>query len=490
VNVHIDPYKRPAIKSPVPPHTRRGIVEEGTFMSFRADARAGPNPARKSEGFACVAVFATMRDDERACKGDFEREHRMYARKRLDIGWTDLAAGLFACAFARDEARLRLDVESRFDATGDAFACLSVRSGLDLYLEMLALPRGSEVLMSALTIPDMWKVVERHGLVPVPIDIDPKTLAPRPNAWRAAATDRTRLAILAHLFGTRVSLEPLGELRREHGILILEDVAQAYTGSDFKGDPLADVSMFSFGPIKTATALAGAVLRVKDRGILERMRAVHAAWPEQARGGYAKRLLKYAALKSLTQPLLYSGFVHACRASGTTHDAVIQRTVRGFTGGDFFQKIRHRPTAPLLALMLRRFRKGSEKRVALRTARSRQLIEAVGTGIEVPGSAAPLHTFWVFTLLSNRPDELVLQLRAAGFDATRIATMSALPPPADRPGLDPREARALLARIVYLPVYPELPSGAVEDLARIIRAHAQRYARGTEESELSRTQLA
>lgn len=414
----------------------------------------------------------------------------MYARKRLDIGWSDLAAGLFACAFARDEARLRRDVESCFDTTGDAFACLSVRSGLDLYLEMLALPRGSEVLMSALTIPDMWKVVERHGLVPVPVDIDPRTLAPRPSAWKAAATERTRLAILAHLFGTRVSLEPLARLRRERGISILEDVAQAYTGADFKGDPLADVSMFSFGPIKTATALAGAVLRVKDRRILERMRSAHAQWPEQSRGGYAKRLLKYAVLKSITQPLLYSGFVHACRMCGTTHDAVIQRTVRGFAGGDFFEKLRHRPTAPLLALMHRRFVKGSEKRVKLRTSRSRQLIEAVGAELEVPGAAAPLHTYWVFTLLSNRPDELVADLRAAGFDATRIATMSALPPPADRPSLDPREARALLARIVYLPVYPELPSAVVVKLARIIRAHAQSNAHDIEKGDMPRTQLA
>ncbi|MDZ4772796.1 MAG: DegT/DnrJ/EryC1/StrS family aminotransferase [Planctomycetota bacterium] len=412
----------------------------------------------------------------------------MYARKRLDIGWSDLAAGLAACAFAHDEARARARVERHFG--DDAFACLSVRSGLDLYLEMLALPKGSEVLMSALTIPDMWKVIERHGLVPVPVDIDPKTLAPRPSAWRAAATSKTKLALFAHLFGTRVSIAPLVELKRERGILVLEDNAQSYTGADFKGDPDADVAMFSFGPIKTATALAGAVLRVRDRAIRERMLAVHAAWPTQSRGGYAQRILKYGLLKSITQPLLYSGFVRACRWFGTTHDAVIQSTVRGFKGGDFFQKIRHRPSPPLLALMHRRFVKGSEKRVAQRNERSRQLIAAVGSGLEIPGFSAPLHTFWVFTLLSNRPDELVTSLREAGYDATRVATMSALPPPADRPELEPREARALLARVVYVPVYPELPESRIEELARIVRAHMLVNTHDTEESEVSRTQLA
>src|SRR5439155_11053132 len=124
--------------------------------------------------------------------------------------------------------------------------------------------------------------------------------------------------------GTRISLDPLARLRRERGILVLEDDAQAFTGPDFRGDPAADVSMFSFGPIKTATALAGGVLRVRDRDVLARMRAAHATWPVQSRRGYAQRIGKYALLKSIASPILYSGFVRACAASGKDIDAVIQ----------------------------------------------------------------------------------------------------------------------------------------------------------------------
>jgi dTDP-4-amino-4,6-dideoxygalactose transaminase len=103
----------------------------------------------------------------------------MYARKRLDVGWRDLLSGLLACAGSFDEKGPRERIERGFSSAGsstsEALACLSVRSGLDLYLEELALPRGSEVLMSALTIPDMWKIVEHHGLVPVPVDLDART---------------------------------------------------------------------------------------------------------------------------------------------------------------------------------------------------------------------------------------------------------------------------------------------------------------------------
>ena len=42
--------------------------------------------------------------------------------------------------------------------------CLSVRSGFDLYLKVMAFPPGSEVIMSAINIPDMVAVVKHHKL--------------------------------------------------------------------------------------------------------------------------------------------------------------------------------------------------------------------------------------------------------------------------------------------------------------------------------------
>jgi dTDP-4-amino-4,6-dideoxygalactose transaminase len=404
----------------------------------------------------------------------------MNSRKRFDIGWADLTAGLAACTSRADGGDAARRIERWFDdGAGDAFACLSVRTGLDLYLEQLALPAGSEVLMSALTIPDMARVVARHGLVVVPVDVDPSTLAPRADAWRRAAGPKTRLAILAHLFGTRVSLEPLVELRRERGILVLEDAAQAFTGPDWRGDPAADVTMFSFGPIKTATALQGAVLRVRDRAVLEGMRRVHAALPRATQGAFAKRIFKYGMLKALTWRPVYAAFVRINGALGRPVDGVIQRTVRGFPGGEFFVSIRHRPCPAMFSLLARRLERcGPEhtdgRRLAERAQMGEELAHAVGDVITVPGMRAPTRTHWVFTVATERPDELVADMRDAGFDATRVATMTALPAPEGRPELEPREARALIARLVYLPLYPELGSARRALLADIARAHATR----------------
>lgn len=395
----------------------------------------------------------------------------MYARKRLDIGWLDLAAGLMACLVARERRRTAQRIEAWFSARGDALCCLSVRSGLDLYLEELALPRGSEVLMSALTIPDMWRIVERHGLIPVPVDVDPATLAPRPERVREHASDKTRMLILAHLFGTRMRLEPYLPVVREKSLLLVEDCAQAFTGDDFKGDPAADVSLFSFGPIKTATALAGGVLCMRDRDLLERMRRRQARYALQSKSAFARRIFKYSALKVLTLPWLYACFVRACALTGTDHDRVIQGTVRGFKGGDFFAKIRLQPSAALLALLERRLEAFDGARILRRTALAQQVGAALSDSIEVPGDRAGFNSHWIFAILADDRERIVANLRQAGFDATTAASLSAVAAPEGRAELEPREAQAIVERIIYLPIYPELPEHAASELALLLRAN-------------------
>jgi len=390
----------------------------------------------------------------------------MYARKRLDISWTDLASGMLYALFRRDERSPAREVESWFGPGAVAF--LSVRSGLDLFLRLKALPRGSEVLVSALTIPDMCKVLEEHGLVPVPVDLDPRTLAPLEERLRALCGPKTKAILVAHLFGTRIDLGPCARLARERGLLLLEDSAQAFTGQDYKGDPRADVTMFSFGPIKTIAALAGGVLVVRDAQLCERLHAEQARYPLQSSRAYFARLWKYALLKGLTLRLPYALFVRFCALRGRSVDDVIQGTVRGFKGGDFFEKIRHRPSAALLSLIARRLRGADGTRIAARVRAAQQLRGLLGTSCELPGGDAPFHSYWVFTLASGKPDELIGRLREAGFDATQAATLRTVAVPAGRPESEPRAARETLARTVYVPLYPEMPSRAIERLARVL----------------------
>jgi dTDP-4-amino-4,6-dideoxygalactose transaminase len=81
-----------------------------------------------------------------------------------------------------------------------------------------------------------------------------------------------------------------------------------------------------------------------------------------------------------------------------------------------------------------------------------------------------VHTHWVFTLLSERPDDVVRVLGECGFDATRVATLAAIPAPAGRPELEPREARALVARLVYVPLHPGMGARTLARLAGAVRS--------------------
>jgi perosamine synthetase len=196
-----------------------------------------------------------------------QRLWRLYARHRLDISTGDLLYGLMSCVWADRRSLLQdASVASRLGDRG--LVCLSVRTGLDLLLEALALPAEDEVIVSAITHPDILRIIESHGLVVVPADLDTETLAPRRESLEAALSNRSRLLLVAHLFGGHVDLAYPANFARDNGLLLVEDCAQSFRGPEGMGQSEADVSMYSFGQIKTSTALGGAILRVEDPSLL------------------------------------------------------------------------------------------------------------------------------------------------------------------------------------------------------------------------------
>lgn len=394
----------------------------------------------------------------------------MYARKRLDIGWSDLAAGALRAALSAPAESLARDVEARLSGEGrEAIAFLSLRSGFDLMLRELALPRGSEVIVSALTIPDMWTLLEHHGLRVVPVDVDSATLAPSAADIERLVTPATRAVLVAHLFGTRNDLDEILRVARERGLLLWEDCAQTFDSPTPLGDARADCSMLSFGPIKTATALGGGALIFRDAALAAKVRAAHATHPRASSGAFLGRVLKYVGLKFISLPLPYACFVEICRWRGRDYDTAIQASVRGFARDELLARLRRQPSRALLALMLRRIAQADGTRVRARKAAGDELMRALEGLREVPGSAAPYHDHWVFTVLSDEPAALIARLRAAGFDATSVATMRSVPAPAGEPDLAPRAAERMLARLVYVPMYPELPARASMRLAAALR---------------------
>ncbi|MBL8957566.1 MAG: DegT/DnrJ/EryC1/StrS family aminotransferase [Myxococcaceae bacterium] len=240
-----------------------------------------------------------------------------------------------------------------------------------------------------------------------------------------------------------MSLLPLLEVCRRRGVPLIEDCAQAWVGPHDAGHPGALASLFSFGTIKTATALGGALTCVRDERVLARMRAAQAAWPGLPASSYRKKLVRAAALVGLSGPRAFGA---AQTLLGARFERVIESAVRGFPGTDaqMLTSIRHRPPAALLRLLDHRLATWGSARLDARAANGERLRTVVGE--RMPGSQQPLRTHWLAPVVVNEPRALMKTLRSAGFDAgqgtTSLTSLSG--------------TSSWLASVVYLPCYPGL----------------------------------
>jgi perosamine synthetase len=393
----------------------------------------------------------------------------MWVRLRFDIGWSDLALGICSCFRRGDPDVLRQRAEHVWSDAGDAIVCLSARSGFDLLLQSLRLPPGSEVLLSALTVPDMARVVERHGLVAVPVDLARGTWSPSEESLRRAISRASKVLVVAHLFGTRVRLGSFFRVAQHHGLTVVEDCAQIYSGREYLGHPDADVSLFSFGPIKTATAFGGGVIRVRYPRLRSVMRATQTDYPVQYRRSHLGRLLKYGLLKAISSRAAFGAAARAAMAANVELDNLLSGAARNFPGGDLPAQLRRRPSAPLLRMLLRRWRHFDAGRIRRRTEKGGYLAGLLDRCALWDDMSCVSNSFWVFPIRSENPALTVDRLRKRGFDATRSCRLSAVAAPGGRPELEPRNARELLSKVVFLPWYPELPIRALRRLAAILR---------------------
>ena len=391
----------------------------------------------------------------------------MWVRKRIDIGWLDLLSAAVNCLRPGSRASACDATEAAWSTDGRAFVCLSVRTGLDLVLKGLNLPAGSEVLISAITIPDMVRIIEHHGLVPVPIDLHACDMSPQADLLESAVTTKTRAILLAQLLGGRFDLAPFVNFARQHSLILLEDCAQAFEGDRYRGNDEADVSMFSFGPIKTATALGGGLFRVRDASLLKRVRELQSEYPVQSRWFFLKRVLFYSVLHWLGGQMMFSLFFQACRILGRDLDKVLNGSIRNFPQAEFFKRLREQPSQPLLRLIARRIRTYRNDDLDRRAARGHLLASLLPLG-SCPGGEATPHSFWIFPLQVSDQPATVAALQAAGFDSTTGSSLQTIEPPQDRPGLEPRVARRLLAPAIYLPLYPAIPESEIRRMAKVL----------------------
>ena len=133
---------------------------------------------------------------------------------------------------------------------------------------------GDEVIVPALTFAASANAVLYQGGIPVFADVRGDTLNVDPADVAARLTGRTRAIVAVDYAGQPADLDALGALARDRGLALIEDAAHAL-GAEYRGrrvGALADLTAFSFHPVKHITTGEGGLVTTASRELAARLR--------------------------------------------------------------------------------------------------------------------------------------------------------------------------------------------------------------------------
>jgi aminotransferase EvaB len=145
--------------------------------------------------------------------------------------------------------------EAEFAAYHGVAHCVGVDNGTNavmLGLEAMGIGPGDEVITVSNTAAPTVVAIDAAGATPVFVDVRERDYLMDTDQVEAAITSRTRALLPVHLFGQCVDMAPLERLAAQHGLVILEDCAQAH-GARHHGRPagaMGNAAAFSFYPTK------------------------------------------------------------------------------------------------------------------------------------------------------------------------------------------------------------------------------------------------
>lgn len=144
-----------------------------------------------------------------------------------------------------------------------AVVCSNGTAALHMACQAAGVAEGDEVITTPITFAASANCALYCGAKPVFADIDEKTYNIDPAEVARKVTERTKAVVAVDFTGQAVDLDPLRRLCSERGIVLIEDGAHSI-GTTYNGQgvgSIADMTTFSFHPVKTVTGgEGGAVL--------------------------------------------------------------------------------------------------------------------------------------------------------------------------------------------------------------------------------------
>lgn len=178
--------------------------------------------------------------------------------------------------------------EERFADYCRVTHCRAVNSGTSaLHLALLAsgIGPGDEVITVSMTFVATTAAILYSGAKPVFVDVDPVTWTMNPAAIEAAITPRAKAILPVHLHGLMADMDPIMSIARRHGLVVIEDAAQAH-GAEYKGrraGSIGDIGCFSFYPGKNLGAFGEGGAITTDQPELARRVSLLRDWGQETK---------------------------------------------------------------------------------------------------------------------------------------------------------------------------------------------------------------
>ena len=168
--------------------------------------------------------------------------------------------------------------EEEFAAYQGAEFGVAVNSGTSaLHAALLAagVGPGDEVITVSMTFIATAAAISYTGATPVFIDIDPTTFTMNPAKIEEKITARTKAILPVHLYGQAADMTPIMEIAQRHGLIVIEDAAQAH-GAEYQGKRVGSIGhmgTFSFYPGKNLGAYGeGGIVTTNNVDYANKMR--------------------------------------------------------------------------------------------------------------------------------------------------------------------------------------------------------------------------
>jgi CDP-4-dehydro-6-deoxyglucose reductase, E1 len=154
-----------------------------------------------------------------------------------------------------------------------------------LALSALELPKGSEVIIPAVTFPTIFNIIVQCGLTPVVVDSKIGTYNLDPDELEAAISKKTKAIIVVHALGNPVDMPKVMKIAKKHNLYVIEDNCDGW-GSTLgpkgrKVGSFGDISFTSFHAAHIVSTGVGGGIFTNNKELASKVR-MYRDWGRQA----------------------------------------------------------------------------------------------------------------------------------------------------------------------------------------------------------------